>query len=124
MPGSNKVNTVLIYICNDQRIKNTDAKKLCFTLCLILVLLITGINKLSAQACLPNFDFEKGNFDNWECLSGTIGQDGSLSLSPSGPVYGRHSLIKATADGRYDDYGDFFVNSPNGSTYCVKLGNN
>jgi gliding motility-associated-like protein len=124
MPDNNKVNIFTFYYPYVQRFRNTIKEKSYLQICLTLVLSISAILKVNSQACLPNFDFEKGDFTNWECSSGFIGQDGVLNLSASGPALNRHTILKATADGKYDQYGDFFVNSPNGSNYCVKLGNN
>ncbi|MXV16434.1 gliding motility-associated C-terminal domain-containing protein [Hufsiella ginkgonis] len=76
--------------------------------------------------CPQNIGFEKGTFANWQCLTGEISETtqtdpgGVITLSPSGSINGRHTVI---SDG-VDEYGDFSLKSPNGSKYVIKLGNN
>src|SRR5678815_3259599 len=113
MPDNNKVNIFPFYFTHPQRIINTNRKQAFLRVCFTVTVLLCGVVNVIAQACLPNFDFEKGDFTNWECSSGFIGQDGVLNLSASGPATDRHTIIKSTADGKLDQYGDFLVNSPN-----------
>ncbi len=78
----------------------------------------------SAQ-CPPNIGFENGNFDHWDCSIGFIDMStGVISLDPSAPLDGRHTLIANNYPQRLDPYGGFPVNCPNGSGYSIKLGNN
>jgi gliding motility-associated-like protein len=92
-----------------------------YTLLILCLSLLAGA--AYPQACSPNFDFEKGNFDNWERSAGTVSSAGEPLLS--GTVLGgdRFGLIQSTSPSARDLYGDFPTNSPNGSEYCIKLGN-
>jgi len=79
--------------------------------------------------CPQNIGFENSLFTNWQCYTGVVGgrmypniQTGVVSLTPSGPAYDRHTLIKSSS--AVDQYGGFSLNAPNGSDYVVKLGNN
>lgn len=91
------------------------------TLLIICCSIITAY--ATAQACNPNFDFEKGNFDNWECSAGSITAAGDLQLSAGQPLSDRHIIMPTVAKPLLDPYGKFPLNSPNGSNYCVQLGN-
>ena len=73
--------------------------------------------------CLPNIGFEYGDLTGWDCSTGVIQRDGSLSLSPTGPGADRHTVIQNTYPQALDPWGHFPVNCPNGSGYSVKLGN-
>lgn len=80
---------------------------------------------LQAQNCPPNIDFENGTFDGWTCYTGSVADVGGqnvISLSPSGPVYNRHTMYSANS-GLTDQYGHFSVNCPNGSGHSIRLGN-
>jgi hypothetical protein len=93
---------------------------------LLFILLTGGVSSVAeAQGglCPDNLDFEKGTFSNWQCQAGIVNPDGSLSISPTLPIPGRHTIIDATTAGT-DPYGFFPTNCPNGSRYSVKLGNN
>lgn len=94
-----------------------------------LLLLCLGFSLFLMRAkaqCPQNIGFELGNFDNWECSTGSISNaDGTITLSSSGPVSGRHSLISATTGQAWKDrYGGFPQLCPNGSGYSIRLGNN
>ena len=92
---------------------------------LIIFSLFCLNNEIFSQACYPNFDFENGTFDNWDCATGSVDSLGAIQLfSNNRPQYNRHTLIKTSADAALDPYGKFSTNSPNGSNYCMKLGNN
>jgi gliding motility-associated-like protein len=69
----------------------------------------------------PNIGFENGTFDNWECFAGSISATGVISVSPTSPLPGRHTIIGATKE--LDPYGKFPVQCPNGSKYSIMLGN-
>lgn len=76
--------------------------------------------------CPPNLDFEMGDFTNWVCRTGQVSAPGGVNLitwDPTvGPVVNRHTII--AAPGGIDPYGRFPTMCPNGSGFCVKLGNN
>ena len=90
----------------------------------IIVLSIMSVAKSRAQVglCPPNLDFEQGDFNNWVCQAGIVNIDGSLSLSPTPPIPGQHTIISAASAGQ-DPWGFFPENCPNGSGYSVRLGN-
>lgn len=74
--------------------------------------------------CPENIGFELGNFYIWECSIGSISAtNGEITLQPSQPVNGRHTLIKNTFPQALDVFGGFPVNCPNGSGYSIQLGN-
>lgn len=88
---------------------------------------IICITATTVQAqCPANIDFENGNLNGWRFYTGWVSnQSGintfSLNEIPE-PEIGRQTLISAT-EGTVDPYGGFPTRSPNGSSYCVKLGN-
>lgn len=82
--------------------------------------------------CPENIGFENGKFTNWECLIGEISETRSniapnairpavITLRNSSPVSGHHTIIKSSK--AIDYYGQFSLNSPNGSDHIVQLGN-
>lgn len=78
--------------------------------------------------CPPNIDFEKGDFSDWTCYTGSVagvGGQNIISLSNSnGPSFDQHTMYdRLTSSGITDPYGGFPVVCPNGSRYSVKLGN-
>ncbi|MGQ0739619.1 MAG: gliding motility-associated C-terminal domain-containing protein [Bacteroidota bacterium] len=78
------------------------------------------------QGCPPNIDFEAGNFSNWTCHTGTtaaVNNQNIISVAPSGPMAGRHTMYTPGDAGVRDYFGNFPVLCPNGSGYSVKLGN-
>lgn len=91
---------------------------------MIICILFSG--QIFGQQCPRNIDFENGDFDGWRCYTGFVYNQGgfnvfSLSETP-GPVEGRHTIIPSyTAE--VDQYGGFPTNSPNGSAYSIRLGN-
>ena len=79
-----------------------------------------------AQTCPYNIDFEEGSFNGWVCYTGgvaAVGGQNVISLSPSGPVTGRHTMMSSFPGDGIDPYGGFPVNCPNGSGHSIKLGN-
>lgn len=88
----------------------------------LILLIFFSFNALS-QTCPPNIGFENGTLDNWQCSAGFIERDGTLNLSPSPPIIGRHTIFANTFPQQVDPYGGFPVNCPNGSAYSVRLGN-
>ena len=94
--------------------------------------MLTGLCSVTAllaisQNCPPNIDFEYGDFTNWTCYTGFVsaasGQN-VISLTPSGPVYNRHTMYGLSNSGERDQYGGFPVLCPNGSSHSIRLGNN
>jgi gliding motility-associated-like protein len=86
---------------------------------------VTCLN-VSAQDCPPNIDFETGTFAGWTCYTGyvaSVNDVNIISISPSGPVPGRHTMYTANTNAGNDPYGDFPVNCPNGSGHSIRLGN-
>lgn len=75
------------------------------------------------DGCPSNIGFENGTLDYWECLSGFVLRDGSLSLTGGGPVNDRHTINSSFFATDLDTYGGFPVNCPNGSGYSIRLGN-
>lgn len=90
------------------------------------MIFISGIASAQVINCPPNFNFNEGNFNNWECRTGTVGQSSPgvlfFNWSANAPGETRHTIIPAADAGR-DDYGDFPIKCPNGSPYTVRLGN-
>ena len=88
-----------------------------------LMVLMICISHYSFAQCPPNIGFEKGNFENWETLKGTIDGGGIISMSAQTPDFFNHIILSADKDGNLnDEYGGFPVVCPNGSGYSVKLG--
>ena len=94
--------------------------QLLHSLSLVFLSLVAG-----AQTCPPNIDFEKGNFDGWNCFVGVtqaVGDDNLITLSPSfGPIPERHTMYGPDSK-EIDAYGGFPVLCPNGSGHSVRLG--
>ncbi len=91
---------------------------------LLLLHACSLISVITFSQCPPNIGFEAGSFDHWDCSTGFISAaNGAISLSPSGPVFGRHTLLQNTSLQGRDQYGDFPINCPNGSGYSIQLGN-
>lgn len=89
----------------------------------LLIVLMMIINCSSYAQCPPNIGFEKGNFDNWETLKGSIDGAGNITMFPQAPDFFNHVMLSAANDGKLnDEYGGFPVVCPNGSGYSVKLG--
>ncbi|MCC6760818.1 MAG: hypothetical protein IT252_06355, partial [Chitinophagaceae bacterium] len=95
--------------------------------CWLVLLACCFHTHLFAQTCPPNIDFEKGTLDGWRFFSGSVLDQGGINVfdlteSPT-PEPGRHTIIPAATAG-LDPFGNFPMRSPNGSDYCVMLGNN
>lgn len=89
----------------------------------LFMVLMSGISSYSYAQCPPNIGFEKGNFDNWQTLKGSIDGAGNITMSAQAPDPMNHVMMSAVADGKLtDEYGGFPVVCPNGSGYSVKLG--
>ncbi len=100
-------------------------------LCVVRTLLINFLSliviTINAQRvlCPPNFDFEYGNFSNWECRTGSVysnGTDNVVTWNNFSQVNGRHTIIPAS-DLSMDPYGLFPKSCPNGSGFSILLGN-
>lgn len=88
----------------------------------VVILLIVNTN-VFAQ-CPPNIGLEDGTFNHWQCFAGKIDSLGVISVSPTSPIYNRHTIITATPGIKnLDPYGKFPMLCPNGSKYSLKLGN-
>jgi gliding motility-associated-like protein len=88
--------------------------------------LFCSTSSSTAQSCPFNIDFENGTFNGWTCYTGGVSAGGgqnTITLNPSGPVSGRHTMLSSFPGNGLDPYGSFPVNCPNGSGYSVKLGN-
>jgi PKD repeat protein len=85
----------------------------------------SSTNNLAAD-CPNNLGFENGSFTNWNCYIGSVdsvGQTNVITLNPSAPTANRHTLIPRATPSALDPYGLFPTNPPDGSNFCVKLGN-
>lgn len=74
--------------------------------------------------CPNNITFENGNFSNWNAFVGStkcVSSRNNVALSASGFTNNRHTLLGRSAN--IDPYGLFPITPPDGSNYCVKLGN-
>ena len=83
-------------------------------------------NLTSYAQCPPNIDFEDGTFAGWTCYTGSVAAVGSsnvITLTPSGPTPGRHTMMSVFPGDGLDPFGNFPVNCPNGSGHSIKLGN-
>ncbi|OCX53295.1 hypothetical protein BEL04_03030 [Mucilaginibacter sp. PPCGB 2223] len=89
----------------------------------ILGLLILLVSIANAQ-CPENIGFDYGNFKDWQGAKGIAStSDGSLVFNQTGIFSDIHTLFYAK-DNQVDPYGHFPIVSPNGSSTCVRLGNN
>ncbi|MGQ0739099.1 MAG: PKD domain-containing protein [Bacteroidota bacterium] len=89
---------------------------------LSVLLAVCFCTKSNAQSglCPSNLDVELGDFSGWVCRYGVTADP--LPLPNIGIQPGRHTIIDATTAGT-DPFGLFPEMCPNGSNYCVKLGN-
>ncbi len=97
-----------------------------FTL-LLSVLLLHQLVHGQPGTCPANIDFEAGSLQNWNCYIGSTSvqnNDNVITVTPSPPITGRHTLYAKGAATVVDPYGLFPVNPPDGSGYAVRLGNN
>ena len=91
------------------------------------LLLCHSYYSVNAQDCPPNIDFETGTFEGWTCYTGSTAEvngQNVITLFPSAPTPGRHTMMSAFPGDGLDPYGGFPVNCPNGSGKSVRLGNN
>ena len=89
---------------------------------ILVILALCLVNTAKAQ-CPENIGFDYGTFQNWQGATGFISKtDGSLSFSSYGISPDVHALFYRK-DNQTDPYGNFPIASPNGSSCCVRLGN-
>ncbi len=82
-------------------------------------------NNLSVP-CPDNIGFEFGDFTNWECFTGSVAVvagSNVITVAPSAPTTGRHTIIPRSVPSATDQYGGFNTNAPDGSNFAVLLGN-
>lgn len=94
--------------------------------CLLIAILLACFPRFAnAQAglCPPNLDFEQGDFTNWNLFTGTATTTPIVWTPVATPVVPRHTIISRLTSGT-DPYGGFPESCPNGSAFCVRLGNN
>lgn len=83
----------------------------------------------STYVCPDNIDFEFGNFTNWNCFTGFVDTSGPppttnvITVNPSAPTPNRHTIVPRTIPSVLDPFGLFPINPPDGSNFCVRLGN-
>jgi gliding motility-associated-like protein len=105
---------------NSNRLRG-NVMRYCCTL-LMAMGAVTGYTQL----CPPNLDFEKGDFSNWQCRTGTVAAVGGTNVitwTGTFETTGRHTIIPAASSGM-DPFGNFPESCPNGSGYSIRLGNN
>ena len=99
--------------------------KYCYRVYFLAILFLIALPgyKLVAQ-CPPNIDFEQGNFNGWQCYTGSVASNtGMLTLNPSLPITNRHTMLSALPGNGNDFWGGFPQNCPNGSGHSIRLGN-
>ena len=87
---------------------------------------IPYLQSVIASVCPDNLDFEFGDFTNWQCFTGrvdSVGNTNVITVTPSPPTPGRHTIYARTTPSAIDAFGLFPTNPPDGSVYAVKLGN-
>jgi len=90
----------------------------------ILGILMLFLGLVAKAQCPENIGFDFGSFKNWEGAKGVANTaDGSLNFTQPGIFSDVHTLFYAK-DNQIDPYGKFPIVSPNGSSTCVRLGNN
>lgn len=96
---------------------------------ILSAVLLLYCTQLKAQVvnCPTNLNFELGNLQEWICRTGevSVGANGLVYNWNAGTqqVENRHTVLSANSTD-LDVYGRFPIQSPNGSPYVVKLGNN
>jgi len=99
-------------------------KKGRWLLCLLLLLFFNKAQAQTSIACPLNVDFALGDFTNWQCYVGSTTSPSNqnlITVFSSPATVNRHTIVpKGSA---VDPYGKFPISPPDGSRYCVKLGN-
>lgn len=86
----------------------------------------TQLSSNAAGSCPDNIDFERGDFRNWTCYTGSVDSAGNtnvITVAPSGPVNNRHTIVPRVTPSAIDPFGLFPTNPPDGSNFAVRLGN-
>lgn len=94
-----------------------------FKRCLLSVVLLLASVIARGQLCPQNIGFETGTFNGWTCYAGSVNADQGPVMAVTQPIPGRHTMIMNRSPQLRDIYGNFPVNSPNGSGYSIQLGN-
>ncbi len=87
---------------------------------------VQSVANATTSNCPNNLDFENGNFTNWRCFTGSvdsIGNTNVITVNPSAPTANRHRIVTRANPSAIDPFGLFPTNPPDGSNFCVKLGN-
>jgi gliding motility-associated-like protein len=98
--------------------------------CWLIIILVIITSYKSVAQCPANIDFEQGNFNGWQCWTGShlLTPRGTdyirFDTLPSIPIAGRHTVFTSNPGDGIDPLGGFPVNCPNGSGHSIKLGNN
>ena len=80
-----------------------------------LLILFLFISLKASSQIAPNIGFEDGTFSHWECYAGAINPTGVISVTNTGPIFDRHTIIGKASKNIIDPYGDFPILCPNGS---------
>jgi len=88
------------------------------TILLVSILIFKSILMLQGQTACDNIDFEIGNFNNWQGLTGFAGG----GINSPGIINGRHTVM-STLDFDYYSNGQITRLNPFGGNYSVRLGN-
>lgn len=103
-------------------------RRLLFIFLIVFAFILVRAQGLSV--CPENIGFESGTFANWKCYQGILSQtwdkfgnqiSPNSYLNPTLPIKGIHTLISKSD--QKDLYGNFSLNSPNGSKNIIRLGN-
>jgi gliding motility-associated-like protein len=97
----------------------------------LLVFLFTGLAFTGLCQCPANIDFENGNFNGWQCWTGSTSATAANvnvitwdAASPGLPVNNRHTMLTSNPGNEpVDTFGFFPQSCPNGSGHSIKLGN-
>jgi gliding motility-associated-like protein len=95
-----------------------------------MMTLVFIANYKSLAQCPPNIDFEQGDFNSWQCWTGShlLTPRGTdyirFDTLPSTPIAGRHTVFTSNPGDGIDPLGGFPINCPNGSGHSIKLGDN
>lgn len=100
-------------------------RRLLLTILLAFVFIAKSADSYAqGSLCPPNIDFKNGNFENWQCLGGTVAIVGGVNTATWNhflPDPSRHLIIPPTSQD-LDEFGGFPMHCPGSSTYSVRLG--
>lgn len=96
------------------------------SLCLICSYLLSHPAFAQTGSCPLNIDFELGNFNNWQCDTGSTKATVNINTNfinviPSVPIPYRHGIIPK--GNLVDKYSGIALSPPDGGNFSVKLGN-